>query len=37
MYENKLKNFNLDFYEFVSVENFAKDAPTPRENPPTRL
>jgi hypothetical protein len=33
----QVKNFNLYFYEFVSINNFAKDAPTPRENPPTGL
>jgi hypothetical protein len=30
----QVKNFNLDFYEFVSVRNFVKDE---KENPPTGL
>ncbi len=27
----QVKNFNLDFYEFVSVNNFVKDAPNPKK------
>ncbi len=30
----QVKNFNLDFYEFVSVNNFVKDE---KENLPTGL
>jgi hypothetical protein len=37
IFMKQVKNFNRDFYEFVSVKNFMKDAPTPRENPPTGL
>jgi hypothetical protein len=29
IYENKLESFSVDFYEFKSVYNIAKDAPTP--------
>jgi hypothetical protein len=37
IFMKQVKNFNLDFYEFVSVYNVVKDAPTPRKNPPTGM